>query len=254
MLFDFHFLFCQYFSKISVLHWRIDISFCLSLLCFCAHQACLHIPVLLWSLIVNLQENYRMGGSFVWPTVAKVAEYRKKVRKAILDVIDNTPLELPVTQESKWVRWTNNNNNSNNNNNNRIIIIIIIIIIIFIEGAQLAKAVFSGALINDWTVNSEPLLRDLEACREFMTGYSWQNLSWGMYCIEDIIYMVARRWILFFLGESNILRTCRASVWNIVFHHKKIKFISSSHWVIFFLLCIHFSFSHSLHKLYHELL
>ncbi|XP_073227915.1 uncharacterized protein [Porites lutea] len=47
-------------------------------------------------------ENYRMGGSFVWPTVAKVAEYRKKVRKAILDVIDNTPLELPVTQESKW--------------------------------------------------------------------------------------------------------------------------------------------------------
>ena len=118
MLFDFHFLFCQYFSKISVLHWRIDISFCLSLLCFCAHQACLHIPVLLWSLIVNLQENYRMGGSFVWPTVAKVAEYRKKVRKAILDVIDNTPLELPVTQESKWVRWTNNNNNSNNNNNN----------------------------------------------------------------------------------------------------------------------------------------
>ena len=52
----------------------------------------------------NLQENYRMGGSFVWPTVAKVAEYRKKVRKTILDVIDNTPLELPVTQESKWVR------------------------------------------------------------------------------------------------------------------------------------------------------
>ena len=45
-----------------------------------------------------------MGGSFVWPTVAEVAEYRKKVRKAILDVIDNTSLELPVTQESKWVR------------------------------------------------------------------------------------------------------------------------------------------------------
>ena len=105
---------------------------------------------------------------------------------------------------------------------------------------------------HDWTVNSKPLLRDLEACREFMTGYSLQNLSWGMYCIEEIIYMVARRWILFFLGESNILRTCRASVWNIVFHHKKIKFISSSHWVIFFLLCIHFSFSHSQHKLYHQ--
>ena len=82
-----------------------------------------------------------MGGSFVWPTVAKVAEYRKKVRKAILDVIDTTPLELPVTQESKWVRRTKTHI--------IIIITIIIIIIIFIEGAQLAKAVFSGALIND---------------------------------------------------------------------------------------------------------
>ena len=81
-----------------------------------------------------------MGGSFVWPTVAKVAEYRKKVRKAILDVIDTTPLELPVTQESKWVRRTKTH---------IIIITIIIIIIIFIEGAQLAKAVFSGALINN---------------------------------------------------------------------------------------------------------
>ena len=82
-----------------------------------------------------------MGGSFVWPTVAKVAEYRKKVRKAILDVIDTTPLELPVTQESKWVRRTKTHI--------IIITIIIIIIIIFIEGAQLAKAVFSGALINN---------------------------------------------------------------------------------------------------------
>ena len=82
-----------------------------------------------------------MGGSFVWPTVAKVAEYRKKVRKAILDVIDTTPLELPVTQESKWVRRTKTHI--------IIIITIIIIIIIFIEGAQLAKAVFGGALINN---------------------------------------------------------------------------------------------------------
>ena len=81
-----------------------------------------------------------MGGSFVWPTVAKVAEYRKKVRKAILDVIDTTPLELPVTQESKWVRRTKTHI--------IIIITIIIIIKIFIEGAQLAKAVFSGTLIN----------------------------------------------------------------------------------------------------------
>ena len=82
-----------------------------------------------------------MGGSFVWPTVAKVAEYRKKVRKAILDVIDTTPLELPVTQDSKWVRRTKTHI--------IIIITIIIIIIIFIEGAQLAKAVFIGVLINN---------------------------------------------------------------------------------------------------------
>ena len=60
--------------------------------------------IILISHCTSLQANYRMGGSFVWPTVAEVAEYRKKVRKAILDVIDNTPLELPVTQESKWVR------------------------------------------------------------------------------------------------------------------------------------------------------
>ena len=47
-----------------------------------------------------------MGGSFVWPKVSEVAEYRKRVRHVMLEVIENTPLELPVTQESKWVRWT----------------------------------------------------------------------------------------------------------------------------------------------------
>lgn len=47
-------------------------------------------------------ENYRMGGSFKWPTVVEVAEFRKKTRQVILDVIENTPLELPVTQDSQW--------------------------------------------------------------------------------------------------------------------------------------------------------
>ena len=56
------------------------------------------------------QENYRMGGNFVWPKVSEVAEYRKKVRQTMLDVIDNTPLELPVTQESKWVRYWKRDN------------------------------------------------------------------------------------------------------------------------------------------------
>ena len=44
-----------------------------------------------------------MGGKFVWPSVSEVAEYRKIVRQVILNIIENTPLELPVTQESKWV-------------------------------------------------------------------------------------------------------------------------------------------------------
>ena len=44
-----------------------------------------------------------MGGNLVWPKVSEVAEYRKKVRQTMLDVIENTPLELPVTQENKWV-------------------------------------------------------------------------------------------------------------------------------------------------------
>ena len=38
-------------------------------------------------------------------------------------------------------------------------------------------------------------------------------------------------------GKNNILRTSAASEWNIVFYHEKIKFISSSHRLIFFLLC-----------------
>ena len=165
MLFDFylHFIQCKFIlpiffknkcTSLTYMYWYLILSIFVVLLCLSSMSA---YPCTTLISHCNLQENYRMGGSFVWPTVAKVAEYRKKVRKAILDVIDNTPLELPVTQESKWVRWTKTH------------IIIIIIIIIFIEGAQLAKAVFSGALINDWTVNSKPLLRDLEACREFMT-------------------------------------------------------------------------------------
>ena len=44
-----------------------------------------------------------MGGSFVWPKVWEVAQYRQKVRQAVLDVIEDTQLELPITQESRWV-------------------------------------------------------------------------------------------------------------------------------------------------------
>ena len=54
-----------------------------------------------------------MGGSFVWPKVSEVAEYRKKARQAMLDVIENTPLKLPVTQESPWVSQTKSGHKQN---------------------------------------------------------------------------------------------------------------------------------------------
>ena len=46
-----------------------------------------------------------MGGSFKWPEVYEVLEYRNKVRQMVNDVIDNTPLQLPVTQDSPWVNY-----------------------------------------------------------------------------------------------------------------------------------------------------
>ena len=51
-----------------------------------------------------MQENYRMGGALEWPTVVEVMEYRKQVRQIILDLIDNAPLDLPVTPDHQWVR------------------------------------------------------------------------------------------------------------------------------------------------------
>ncbi len=45
-----------------------------------------------------------MGGSFKWPSVHDVLSYRDKVRGVVNKVIDNTPLQLPVTQDSPWVR------------------------------------------------------------------------------------------------------------------------------------------------------
>ena len=43
-----------------------------------------------------------MGGSFKWPSAHDVLVYRNEVRQLVLDVIDRTPLELPVTQDSPW--------------------------------------------------------------------------------------------------------------------------------------------------------
>ncbi|XP_062622318.1 uncharacterized protein LOC134283831 [Saccostrea cucullata] len=47
-------------------------------------------------------ENYRMGGSYKWPSVDSVVEYRRNVRNVVLKAIHDTPLELPVTMESPW--------------------------------------------------------------------------------------------------------------------------------------------------------
>ncbi|XP_033758124.1 LOW QUALITY PROTEIN: ergothioneine biosynthesis protein 1-like [Pecten maximus] len=47
-------------------------------------------------------ENYRMGGSYQWPSLDEVIEYRRAVRNVILKVIKDTPLQLPVTKDSQW--------------------------------------------------------------------------------------------------------------------------------------------------------
>jgi hypothetical protein len=45
-----------------------------------------------------------MGGSYKWPGVEDVVEYRRNVRNIILKLIADTPLQLPITMESPWVR------------------------------------------------------------------------------------------------------------------------------------------------------
>lgn len=47
-------------------------------------------------------ENYRLGGAFKWPSLEEVMKYRKQVSEVVLDVIDNAPLQLPVTMEHPW--------------------------------------------------------------------------------------------------------------------------------------------------------
>ena len=44
-----------------------------------------------------------MGGSFKWPRLSEVLEYRRRVRELVIDTIENAPLELPVTQDHPWV-------------------------------------------------------------------------------------------------------------------------------------------------------
>ena len=44
-----------------------------------------------------------MGPKFSWPTVDDVIQFRRRVRELILDVIDRSELELPVTFDSPMV-------------------------------------------------------------------------------------------------------------------------------------------------------
>ena len=45
-----------------------------------------------------------MGGSYRWPTIEQIREYRLEVRQLINKVIDRLPLELPIVWDSPWVR------------------------------------------------------------------------------------------------------------------------------------------------------
>ncbi len=46
-----------------------------------------------------------MGGSFKWPALREVLEYRQLVREVVVAVIQTAPLELPITVDHPWVSW-----------------------------------------------------------------------------------------------------------------------------------------------------
>lgn len=52
-----------------------------------------------------MQENYRLGGAFKWPSLHEVLEYRRQVHDMVVKVIETAPLELPITQDHPWVRY-----------------------------------------------------------------------------------------------------------------------------------------------------
>ena len=45
-----------------------------------------------------------MGGTFQWPGLKEVMEYRETVRELVCDVISSSPLSLPVSMDNPWVR------------------------------------------------------------------------------------------------------------------------------------------------------
>ena len=49
-----------------------------------------------------------MGGSYQWPSLDEVMEYREQVREMVIEVIENAPLTLPITWDHPWVHKRNN--------------------------------------------------------------------------------------------------------------------------------------------------
>ena len=50
-----------------------------------------------------LIQNCFSKGDYKWPTVEETREYRLKVRKIINEMIEKTPLKLPIDMENPWV-------------------------------------------------------------------------------------------------------------------------------------------------------
>ncbi len=44
-----------------------------------------------------------MGGTFKWPSVHEVMEYRTKVKNVVYNVIESSPLSLPIHHNHPWV-------------------------------------------------------------------------------------------------------------------------------------------------------
>ena len=47
-------------------------------------------------------DNFRMGNELKWPPLESIVEYRRKVRNLVIQTINNTPLELPITWGNPW--------------------------------------------------------------------------------------------------------------------------------------------------------
>lgn len=46
---------------------------------------------------------------YSWPSVAAVREYREQVKQVILDVIDHSPITLPIDWESRFLDYHDGN-------------------------------------------------------------------------------------------------------------------------------------------------